>query len=119
MVLKYKPEIINKQRIKLDEQPYLVYLTGHGGDFYFKIRERQAVVAQNMKDVLSDLGRRKPEMPVFILIDSCSAITPYEGVEEQNIIALGSSSLDEKSLSMGYDKLVNCPKSDEFTYYLS
>jgi glycosylphosphatidylinositol transamidase (GPIT) subunit GPI8 len=31
---------------------------------------------------------------------------------------LGSSSLNEKSLSYGYDPLLNQPKSDEFTFYL-
>lgn len=51
-------------------------------------------------------------MPVFVVVDSCSAITPYEDVNEPNIIILASSSLDEKSLSKGYDKKLNCPKSD-------
>jgi glycosylphosphatidylinositol transamidase (GPIT) subunit GPI8 len=32
---------------------------------------------------------------------------------------LASSSFDEKSLSKGYDKVLNGPKSDEFTFYLS
>jgi hypothetical protein len=29
---------------------------------------------------------------VFLMSDSCSAITPFEGVEWENFIALGSSS---------------------------
>lgn len=32
MGLKYKPTIINQKRLKLNDQPYLIYFTGHGGD---------------------------------------------------------------------------------------
>lgn len=81
MVLKYKPTVINKKRLNLNDEPYLLYFTGHGGDSYFKIRERQALVSQNFEDVLKDLSKRRPRMPIFIVIDSCSAITPYEGVQ--------------------------------------
>jgi glycosylphosphatidylinositol transamidase (GPIT) subunit GPI8 len=45
--LKYSRHTLNLHRLKLDNSPYLIYLTGHGGDFYFKIRERQALVSQN------------------------------------------------------------------------
>ena len=70
-----------------------MYVTGHGGDYYFKIRERQALITQNFEHVFRDLSRRRPNMPIFVLIDSCSAITPYEGVDEPNFIAFASSSL--------------------------
>ena len=54
-----------------------------------------------------------------MLSDSCSAITPFEYIELDQFIAIGSSSFNEKSLSYGYDSELNMPKSDEFTYYLS
>lgn len=44
--------------------------------------------------------------------DSCSAVTPFEEIYLDNFIALGSSSKGEKSLSKGYDKVLNGPKSD-------
>lgn len=45
--LKYPSYTLNLNRLKLDNSPYLIYLTGHGGDYYFKIREAQALVSQN------------------------------------------------------------------------
>ncbi len=38
MVMKYPPHTLNFKKLKLDDEPYFIYLTGHGGDFYFKIR---------------------------------------------------------------------------------
>lgn len=52
------------------------------------------------------------------MIDSCSAVTPFQNINFDGFIALGSSSAGEKSLSYGYDPLLNQPKSDEFTFYL-
>ena len=68
--------------------------------------------------MFKDLSMRT-NASVFLMSDSCSAVTPFEQVEWENFIALGSSSKGEKSLSMGYDKVLNGPKADEFTYYLS
>ena len=53
----------------------------------------------------------------IILSDSCSAITPFETIRAPNILALASSSFDEKSKSHGYDIELNQPKSDDFTFY--
>lgn len=51
--------------------------------------------------------------------DSCSAITPFEIVLEDNFVALGSSSFGEKSISHGFDSEINSAKSDDFTFYVS
>lgn len=55
---------------------------------------------------------RYPNNLLLALIDSCSAITPYEYIKGDNFIALGSSSYGEKSLSKGFDTVLNMPKSD-------
>jgi glycosylphosphatidylinositol transamidase (GPIT) subunit GPI8 len=52
-----------------------------------------------------------------IISDSCGAITPFEKVVVNNFLAMGSSSLTEKSLSHGFDTVLNLPKSDDFSFY--
>ena len=77
-MLKYPSITLNKNRLKMDDEPYFIYTTGHGGDYYFKIREREALISQNFENIFKDISWRRPEMVVFVLVDSCSAITPYE-----------------------------------------
>lgn len=36
----HPPFALNKKRLKLKNEPLFIYITGHGGDLYFKIRER-------------------------------------------------------------------------------
>jgi glycosylphosphatidylinositol transamidase (GPIT) subunit GPI8 len=78
--MKYSPWTFNLHRTALGDEPYLVYLAGHGGDYYFKIRERQALVSQHFEHLFQDLTVRHPQSSVLLLIDSCSAITPFENV---------------------------------------
>lgn len=91
-------------------------MTGHGGDSYFKIREREALVDEQFANIFKIL-RQTFSGPIAVISDSCSAITPFEKVEIDNFIALGSSSFDEKSLSHGFDSALNQPKTDDFSFY--
>lgn len=99
------------------KQPLFVYVTGHGGDYYFKVREREALTAEHFTRLFLDLSYRNPYSSILLLSDSCSAITPFEDIHIDNFTALGSSSLNEKSSSHGFDSLINAPKSDDFTFY--
>lgn len=51
----------------------------------------------------------------FFIADSCSAITLYEKLDSPNILALGSSSFDEKSYSNGKDSSLLISKTDRFS----
>lgn len=115
---KWAPSHPNIHRLPASDEPYFIYLTGHGGDYYFKVREREALVSAHFTHLLRDLWARGRRGSIQLLSDSCSAATPFEDIRESNFAGLGSSSLGEKSLSYGYDPLLHAPKSDEFTYHL-
>lgn len=77
---KYPASTLNINRLTIRDEPYLIYMAGHGGDYYFKIRERQALVSQHFNHLFRDFAVRNPHSPIFLMIDSCSAITPFENV---------------------------------------
>ena len=88
------------------------------GDFYFKIREREAMVDEHFRRIFRDMQARRNYESIFLMSDSCSASTPFETVDIADFVGLASSSLDEKSLSHGFDNELNSPKSDDFTFFL-
>lgn len=113
----YSPFTLNKKKFKLQpSEPLFVYVTGHGGDTYFKIREREALIDEQFVHIFNIL-RSKTDGNFAVISDSCSAITPFEKVTTDGFIALGSSSFEEKSLSHGYDIALNQPKTDDFSFY--
>ena len=92
-------------------------MSGHGGDFYFKIRERMALIDEQFMIAYDHLERKNITDRIAIFSDSCSAITPFETIRSKNTLSFASSSFDEKSLSHGNDKLLYNPKSDDFSFY--
>lgn len=92
-------------------------MTGHGGDFYFKIRERSALLDEQFMILFDHLTQKNITDKIAMISDSCSAITPFETIRANNIISFASSSFDEKSMSHGSDSIMYTPKSDDFTFY--
>jgi glycosylphosphatidylinositol transamidase (GPIT) subunit GPI8 len=56
---KWAPNQPNIHRLPVAlSEPYFIYLTGHGGDYYFKVREREALVSSHFTLLLRDLWAR-------------------------------------------------------------
>lgn len=90
----YSPFTLNKNKFVLEpNEPLFVYVTGHGGDTYFKIREREALIDEQFAHIFNIL-RAKTNSNIAVISDSCSAITPFEKVTTDGFIALGSSSFE-------------------------
>ena len=131
----YPKYVLNKRRLNIqqgDNEQFNIffYVTGHGGDFYFKVREKEALIDEQFMHIFKSLSNkhRNPAInsisnQIALFSDSCSAITPFETVpsdkEIKNFLAFASSSFDEKSKSHGFDIALNQPKSDDFTFYLN
>lgn len=76
--MRYSESTLNINKIKIQgNEPFFIYFSGHGGDNYFKIRERQAIVSQHFEHFIQDFAVRHPQNPIFLMSDSCSAITPF------------------------------------------
>lgn len=94
-------------------------MTGHGGDDYFKLQEREAILKEHLGQITNYLHQHSMYSKILFMSDSCSAITIFEDIVAPNILSLGSSSRNQKSLSYGSDMEINSAKSDGFTYYTS
>lgn len=52
----------------------------------------------------------------LMISDSCSAVTLFDKLTSPNIIAIGSSSENEKSYSHGNDLTLHLAKTDKFSF---
>lgn len=118
LTFKYHPYALNAKRMDSGKGTnLLVYFSGHGGDDYFKLLEREAILKEHLKSLTDYLARNQLYSKILFISDSCSASTIFEDIVAKNIVYLASSSREQKSLSYGYDIALNAAKSDEFTYY--
>ena len=96
----------------------LLYITGHGGDEFFKFREVDQMRAEEFAEIVDEMKRVLKFDELLIIVDTCEAISFVTKIKTPNVTVFCSSNFHEKSLSAHYDTDYHIPLSDMFTYYL-
>lgn len=106
------------KRLLTDENSNIfIYLTGHGGNEFLKFQDAEEIGAYDLKDAFNVMHQQKRYNEIFFMIDTCQANTMYERIEAPNVLAVGSSELDESSYSHHSDMDIGVAVIDRFTYY--
>ncbi|KAK8800341.1 hypothetical protein WA171_004974, partial [Blastocystis sp. BT1] len=92
----------------------LLFLNGHGGDGFFKFREREELNSHILWNVLFQMFKMKRYGQVMIMIDTCQASSLIPKDLPPNSIFLASSSVGEESYSHGFDYHYGLPTKDRF-----
>lgn len=96
----------------------LVYMTGHGGDRFLKFQDSEEIGAWDLADAFGQMWEKKRYHELLFMIDTCQANTMYTHLYSPNIIATGSSALDQSSYSHHADNDVGVAVIDRWTYYV-
>ncbi|KAK2809135.1 glycosylphosphatidylinositol anchor biosynthesis [Arthroderma sp. PD_2] len=96
----------------------LVYMTGHGGDQFLKFQDSEEIGAWDLADAFGQMWEKKRYNELLFMIDTCQANTMYTHLYSPNIIATGSSELDQSSYSHHADSDVGVAVIDRWTYYI-
>ncbi|KAK9249520.1 peptidase C13 family-domain-containing protein [Lipomyces tetrasporus] len=106
------------KRLLTDENSNIfIYLTGHGGNEFLKFQDAEEVSAFDIADAFAQMWETKRYHEIFFMIDTCQANTMYSKFYSPNILAVGSSELNESSYSHHADSDVGVAVIDRFTYY--
>ncbi|KAK9355176.1 peptidase C13 family-domain-containing protein [Lipomyces doorenjongii] len=106
------------KRLLTDENSNIfIYLTGHGGNEFLKFQDAEEVSAFDIADAFAQMWETKRYHEILFMIDTCQANTMYSKFYSPNILAVGSSELDESSYSHHADSDVGVAVIDRFTYY--
>lgn len=106
------------KRLMTDERSnILVYMTGHGGNEFLKFQDAEEISAYDLADAFSQMAEKKRYHELLFMIDTCQANTMYSKFYSPNIIATGSSEIDQSSYSHHADSDVGVAVIDRYTYY--
>ncbi|KHC76146.1 GPI-anchor transamidase [Candida albicans P75016] len=106
------------KRLLTDENSNIfIYLTGHGGNEFLKFQDAEEISAHDLADAFSQMYDQKRYNEIFFMIDTCQANTMYEKIHSPNILAVGSSEIEESSYSHHSDMDIGVAVIDRFTYY--
>ncbi|KAI9903411.1 hypothetical protein N3K66_002763 [Trichothecium roseum] len=111
-------EMPRSKRLLTDEKSnILVYMTGHGGNEFLKFQDAEEIGAWDLANAFEQMWEKKRYHEILFMIDTCQANTMYSRLYSPNIIATGSSELDQSSYSHHADNDVGVAVIDRFTYY--
>jgi GPI-anchor transamidase subunit K len=96
----------------------LVYMTGHGGKEFLKFQDSEEIGSWDLADAFAQMWAKRRYRELLFMIDTCQANTMYERFYSPNIIATGSSAVDQSSYSHHADNDVGVAVIDRWTYYI-
>jgi phosphatidylinositol glycan class K len=77
---------------KIDENTnVLVYLTGHGGDNFFKFQDGEELMSNDVSSVFSQMYEMKRYNEILFISDTCQAFTMADEIKVPNVFSVGSS----------------------------
>ncbi|CCU80598.1 GPI-anchor transamidase precursor [Blumeria hordei DH14] len=107
----------SKRLLTDDRSNILVYMTGHGGNEFLKFQDAEEISAFDLADAFEQMWEKKRYHELLFMIDTCQANTMYSKLYSPNIIATGSSEIDQSSYSHHADNDVGVAVIDRYTYY--
>jgi glycosylphosphatidylinositol transamidase (GPIT) subunit GPI8 len=127
----------SKRLLTDDRSNILVYMTGHGGNEFLKFQDAEEIGSFDLADAFQQMWEKKRYVKqtstvaigrgadnhrrryheILFMIDTCQANTMYSRLYSPNIIATGSSELDQSSYSHHADNDVGVAVIDRYTYY--
>ncbi len=95
----------------------LIYMTGHGGNEFLKFQDSEEIGSWDLADAFEQMWEKRRYREMLFMVDTCQANTMYSRFYSPNIIATGSSEIDQSSYSHHADNDVGVAVIDRYTYY--
>ncbi|XBW35572.1 hypothetical protein QEN19_001146 [Hanseniaspora menglaensis] len=109
----------NSKRLLTDKDSNIfIYMTGHGGDNFLKFQDFEEIVSEDLNMAFNEMWLKERYNKILFMIDTCQANTMFSNFDAPNVVAIGSSELDESSYSHHTDMDIGVAVIDRFTYYV-
>lgn len=100
-----------------DETNLLIYITGHGGDQFFKFQDEEELMAQDIANLMNKLYEEKKFGKALFIADTCQAFTLFDKVSTPNVLALGTSLIDESAYAHHSDYNLGLAVIERWTHF--
>ena len=97
----------------------LVYMTGHGGDEFFKFQDTQEMTAKDFSGAIAEMYDKDRFREMLVIIDTCQAATMCNHINTPNVYCIGGSKMGENSYAYEPRPEVGMPVTDRFTLQLT
>mmetsp|Transcript_24748 Transcript_24748/g.54322 ORF Transcript_24748/g.54322 Transcript_24748/m.54322 type:complete len:446 (+) Transcript_24748:271-1608(+) len=100
-----------------EDSSLTIYLSGHGGNQFFKFQDEEEIMAQDIANLMDRLREEKKFKKALIIADTCQAFTMFDKVTTPNVLALGTSLIDENAYAHHTDSDLGLGAIERWTYH--
>ncbi|KAL8270652.1 hypothetical protein Esti_005398 [Eimeria stiedai] len=94
----------------------LVFLSGHGGDEFFKFSDWEVLLQQQLAETLDLMHALRRFKNMLIIAETCQAATMLSGVRTPHVLRVSSSLKGESSYSYVGDSELGCALIDRWSH---
>ncbi|KAG7357854.1 peptidase C13 family protein [Nitzschia inconspicua] len=94
----------------------LIYVTGHGGDQFFKFQDEEELTAQDIANLVDRMHQHGKYGKLLFIADTCQAFTLFDKVTAPNVLALGTSLKGENAYAHHSDKDLGLAVIERWTH---
>jgi phosphatidylinositol glycan class K len=98
------------------ESHVLIYLTGHGGDQFFKFQDEEEILAAELAAVFRQMHDAGKYREILLIADTCQAFTLGDKIDAPNVTVIGSSLRGESSYAHHSDADLGLSVIERYTY---
>jgi len=115
---RWDADVPSSKRLRSDAgSNVLVYMTGHGGNEFLKFQDAEEIGAWDLADAFAQMHEKRRYRELLFMIDTCQANTMFNHFYAPNVIATGSSAIDQSSYSHHADNDVGVAVIDRWSYF--
>jgi len=105
-----------------EQSNVLIYLTGHGGDQFFKFQDVEEILAEQLAETVHQMGLARKYNQLFIMADTCQAFTLFDKMIDRdlpNVTVIGSSLRDQSSYAHTADAILGLSVIEKYTHFFT
>jgi GPI-anchor transamidase subunit K len=108
--------------LQTDEDSHiLIYMTGHGGDQFFKFLDIEEILATQLSTTFRQMHQHKRYREILVVADTCQAYTMGDYINNNettpNITIIGSSLKGQSSYAHHADPYLGLSVIEKYTYH--
>ena len=92
-----------------------VYLTGHGGDNFFKFQDGEELMSHDVASVFAQMYQLKRYNEILFISDTCQAFTMTDQIDVPNVYSVGSSLKGQNSYASHTDSEIGQSVIDRYS----
>jgi len=113
---RHHASVPSSKRLLSDHQSnILVFVTGHGGDEFLKIKDSDEITSIDFGQAFRQMYEMKRYSNILFVADTCQAGSLANKLESPNVLAVASSRVKQSSYASDRDAEVGLPLLDRFT----